>query len=317
MSVITIFVILLAVVFATFAFFTEPSQADKRTRERLAAIGRRPIEEIDDGIMREVTYSRIPLLDRFLRRSGVARNLRQYLEQGKVPWTVGRFVLYSLVLMAVGFAVGNLSITIGYLGWVPGLVLGFMPLSWVLYRRSARMHKFNLALPQAVDLISRGLQAGYSLPSSMFMVAEEISDPIGPEFRRTADEMNFGLPFREALLNLADRFPLEDLRFLVTAILVQKETGGNLVELLDKLAIMLRARIQLRQKVRVFTAQGRLTGAILVALPFVLFIIINMVNPGYSKPMLESETGRNVLYGTLVSMGIGVLLIRRIINIRV
>jgi tight adherence protein B len=179
------------------------------------------------------------------------------------------------------------------------------------------MNLFNTLLPQAVDLIARGLQAGYSLSGAMLMVAEELSDPIGPEFRRAADEVNFGLPFREALLKLADRYPIEDVQFLVTAVLVQSESGGNLVELLQKLAVVLRARIQLKQKVRVFTAQGRLTGMILVAMPFVLFVIMNIVNPGYSKPMLENETGRQIIYGTLVSMAAGVLVIRRIVNIRV
>jgi tight adherence protein B len=317
MSVITIFVILLTVAFAIVAFFTEPSQAEKQTRERLAAVSLRPIEELDADITREVTYSRIPLVDRLLRRSGVARNLRRALEQAKVSWTVGRFVLYSLILMSVGATIGNILIPLGFFGWLVGLLLGILPLIWVLYRRSARMQRLSQQLPQAVDLISRGLQAGYALPNSMVMVADELPDPVGPEFRRTADEMNFGLPFREAVLNLADRYPVEDLQFLITAILVQKETGGNLVELLDKLAVLLRARIQLRQKIRVFTAQGRITGAILVAMPFALFFLLNLINPGYSKPMLQSETGREVIYGTLASMAVGILMIRRIVSIRV
>jgi tight adherence protein B len=316
MSAVTVFLIILAVVFATVAFVTEPSKTEKLTRERLAAVSRRTIDELEEGILRKVTYSRIPFLDRWLQRSTTVRELTRMLEQANVSWTFERFVTYTVLLMMIGAAIGNTLLSVGLLGWL-GALLGWAPLLWVLYRRSVRMNKFNLMLPQAVDLMSRGLQAGYSLPSSLVMVADELSDPIGPEFRRTADEMNFGLPFREALLNLTDRFPMDDLQFLVTAILVQKESGGNLVELLEKLAVMLRARIQLKQKVRVFTAQGRLTGLVLVAMPFVLFFVINLVNPGYSKPMLESETGRKIIYGTLVSMGIGVLVIRRIINIRV
>jgi tight adherence protein B len=316
MSTVTVFLIILAVVFATVAFVTEPSKTEKLTRERLAAVSRRTIDELEEGILRKVTYSRIPFLDRWLQRSTTVRELTRMLEQANVSWTFERFVTYTVLLMMIGAAIGNTLLSVGLLGWL-GALLGLAPLLWVLYRRSVRMNKFNLMLPQAVDLMSRGLQAGYSLPSSLVMVADELSDPIGPEFRRTADEMNFGLPFREALLNLTERFPMDDLQFLVTAILVQKESGGNLVELLEKLAVMLRARIQLKQKVRVFTAQGRLTGLVLVAMPFVLFFVINLVNPGYSKPMLESETGKKIIYGTLVSMGIGVLVIRRIINIRV
>ena len=316
MSLITIFVILLAVVFAVVAYFTQPSDADKRTRERLVELGRRPFEESDEGILKVVTFSQIALVDRWLRSSSWARQLSLMLEQAKLPWTVGIFCLSSVLLSAVGGALGNTWLSVGPVGWL-GVLIGLAPFMWVLYRRSVRMNLFNTLLPQAVDLIARGLQAGYSLSGAMLMVAEELSDPIGPEFRRAADEVNFGLPFREALLKLADRYPIEDVQFLVTAVLVQSESGGNLVELLQKLAVVLRARIQLKQKVRVFTAQGRLTGMILVAMPFVLFVIMNIVNPGYSKPMLENETGRQIIYGTLVSMAAGVLVIRRIVNIRV
>jgi len=175
----------------------------------------------------------------------------------------------------------------------------------------------NQLLPEAVDLMGRALRAGYSLPSAFVMVADEVADPLGPEFRHTADELNYGLPFREALLNLQHRYPMEDLRFLITAILLQKETGGNLVELLDNISALLRARINLRQKVRVYTAQGRMTGVILVAIPFILFILLNLVHPGYSKPLFENDTGRKVVYGALVSMAIGIVAIQRIVNIRV
>jgi tight adherence protein B len=128
--------------------------------------------------------------------------------------------------------------------------------------------------------------------------------------------MSFGLPFREAMVNLFRRFPLPDLQFLIAAILVQKETGGNLAELLDKTAAVLRSRIQLQQKVRVYTAQGRMTGAILIALPFVSFILLNIVRPGYTAPLFETETGRKMIYGTIVSMALGTIFIRRIIQIK-
>ena len=137
----------------------------------------------------------------------------------------------------------------GFYGMVTGLVSGLVPLVYVLYRRAVRFRKFNFCLPDAVDLIARSLRAGHSLPSALVTVAEEIDDPLGPEFRRCADEMNFGMPFREAMMNLFRRFPIQDLQFLVSAILLQRETGGNLAELLDKTAAVLRARIQLQQKV--------------------------------------------------------------------
>ena len=166
----------------------------------------------------------------------------------------------------------------------------WLPWLWLLYKRSVRFRRFNLLLPEAVDLIARSLRAGQSLPMALVTVAEEIADPLGPEFRRCADEMNFGLPFREAMLNLFRRFPLQDLQFLISAILLQRETGGNLAELLDKTAALLRARIHLQQKVKVYTAQGRMTGAILLALPFIAFVLLNLVRPGYTAPLFETET---------------------------
>ena len=172
-------------------------------------------------------------------------------------WTL---LFYSLVVMIVGATIGAWWISVGIVGFMSGMSLGLLPLAWVVYQRSVRLRRLNLQLPEAVDLMARALRTGYSLPSSLVMVAEEMPDPLGSEFRRTSDELNFGLPFQEALRDMARRIPITDLRFLITAILVQKETGGNLVELFDKTVAVLRSRIQLERKVRVYTAQGRLTG---------------------------------------------------------
>jgi|SRR5271157_6064986 len=317
MSMITIFLILLVAVFATVAFFTEPSEDDKRIRARLSGLDRYVATEgREEGIMRRVTFSSIPSLDRFLRSNKFAPKLQLMLEQAKLPWTVGRFFFYSACMVVVGATVGNWLIPLGFIGWIPGLIAGLLPFVWVLYKRSVRFRLFNLQLSDAIDLISRSLRAGHALPSALVLVADEMADPLGPEFRRTADELNYGLPFREAMLNLAVRFPLQDLRFVVSAMLLQKETGGNLAELLDKTAAVLRSRIELKQKVRVYTAQGRMTGAILLALPFVSFIALSIVKPGYGDPLIETEIGRTMIYGALISMTIGFFVIRRIVRVK-
>jgi len=317
MSMITIFLILLVAVFATVAYFTEPSEGDKRVRERLSGLERRQGgEEAEEGIMRQVTFSSIPSLDRFLRENSLAPKLQLTLEQAKVRWTVGRFFSYTAGMVVVGATLGNWWIRAPFLGWVPALALGCAPILWVLYQRASRLRRFNLLLPDAIDLISRALRAGHALPSALVTVGDEMPDPLGPEFRRTSDELTYGLPFREALLNLNRRFPIQDLQFLVSAILVQKETGGNLAELLDKTASVLRSRIQLQQKVRVYTAQGRMTGAILMALPFLCFFALNLVRPGYGDPLFETEIGRKMVYGTLISMTIGFFLIRRVVRVK-
>lgn len=318
MSPITVFLIVLVAVFATLAYFTEPSEADKKIQRRLGGLDRHHLRGEDDQeeIVRQVTFSRVAWLDRFLRETKAALQLQLLLEQAKVPWTVGRFFFYSACMMLVGSLVGHWWIPLGFAGWIPGLTLGLAPFAWVLYKRSVRFRRFNLLLPDAVDLIARSLRAGQSLPMALVTVADEIADPLGSEFRRCADEMNYGMPFREAMLNMFRRFPLPDLQFLVSAILLQRETGGNLAELLDKTAALLRARIQLQQKVKVYTAQGRMTGAVLIALPFIAFVLLNLVRPGYTSPLFESDTGLKMVYGTLVSMALGAFFIRRIIRIK-
>jgi tight adherence protein B len=317
MSMITVFLILLGFVFVTLLYFLEPSETDKRIQQRLSGLDHRLLEDGEQTeIVRRISFSRIAWIDRFLRDTKSALQLHLLLEQAKVHWTVGRFFFYSALLMLVGGIIGNFWIPVGFVGWIPGLGLGLAPFGWVLYRRSDRFRRFNLQLPDAVDLIARSLRAGHSLPSALVNVAEEVADPLGPEFQQCADEMTFGLPFREAMLNLFRRFPLQDLQFLIAAILVQKETGGNLAELLDKTAAVLRSRIQLQQKVKVYTAQGRMTGVILVSLPFASFILLNLVRPGYTSPLFETEVGRKMVYGTLVSMALGAIFIRRIIQIK-
>lgn len=317
MSVLTIFIILLVAAFATMAYFTEPSTVAKRTRERLGMLAHRSSEQAEEGILRDVTFSRIAFLDRYLRKNRLALTLQMMLEQAKVPWTVGRLFVYSAALTFLGVITGKWMAPEGYIGWSPGVLLAFVPLGWVLYQRAGRIRKLNKQLPDAVELMSRALRAGHSLPSSFIMVAEEMVDPLGPEFRHAADELNYGLPFREALLHLEHRYPIEDLRFLVTAILLQRETGGNLVELLDKIAALLHARIKLKDKVRVYTAQGRLTGGILIAVPFMCFFAFNLLKPGYSTPLFNTEIGLKMVYVALGGMVCGIIAIRRIINIQV
>ncbi|MFZ0311363.1 MAG: type II secretion system F family protein [Candidatus Korobacteraceae bacterium] len=317
MPMITVFLIILVAVFATLFLLLEPSETDKRIQERLSTLDHRlAVDGEQTEIVRRVTFSRIPWIDRILRDTKSAPRLQSLLDQAKMRWTVGRFFFYSSCCMLVGAIIGNWWIPVGFVGWIPGLALGLAPFGWVLFRRSDRFRRFNLQLPDAVDLIARSLRAGHSLPSALVNVAEEVADPLGSEFRQCADEMAYGLPFREAMLNLFHRFPLQDLQFLIAAILVQKETGGNLAELLDKTAAVLRSRIQLQQKVKVYTAQGRLTGIILISMPFVSFVLLNIVKPGYTSPLFETETGRKMIYGTLASMTLGAIFIRRIIQIK-
>jgi len=246
-TIVSIFFIVLIAAFAVVALLTEPSKADKLIHSRLVSLDRgtdAPSDKDELSIVKEVTFSTVPAFDKFLRHNRLAVGLHLMIEQCNLKWTVGQVVIITLLLICVGAALGNWWIAPGLLGWLPGLALGFVPYLYLLQKRKRRSRRFAELLPEAIDLMSRGLRAGQALPATIETIAKECDDPLRAEFRRAADEQSFGLPFREAMLNLSRRVPVPDLQFLVTAILVQKETGGNLAEILDKTSHVIRERVR-------------------------------------------------------------------------
>ena len=318
MTLISIFLIILITTFAVVAFFTEPSKTDKLIHSRLVSLDRKRVSSGDDepGIVREVRLSTIPAFDKFLRSNRFAIGLQLLIEQCDVQWTVGRVVFSTLLIICLGASLGNWWIGPGLLGWAPGLALGAAPYLFLLQKRKLRLRRFSELLPEAIDLMSRGMRAGQALPATVETVAQESDDPLRSEFRRAADEQSFGLPFRESMVNLSRRVPLADLQFLVTAILVQKETGGNLAQILDKTSHVIRERVRVSGQMRIRTAQGRLTGWILCGLPFAMFIAMNFVHPGYGRVLFEDPLGQKMVAYAAVLMVIGVLVIRRIVDVK-
>jgi tight adherence protein B len=318
-TVLSIFFIVLITAFAVLAFFTEPSKTDKQIHSRLASLDRKRGLAVDDelSVMREVTFSSIPALDTFLRHNRLATGLCLLIDQSGLQWTIGRVVFTTLVMICVGALLGNWWIAPGLLGWAPGLALGIVPFVFLFKKREWRFRRIVQQLPEAIDLMSSGLRAGQALPSTVETVAREAADPLASEFRRAAVEQSFGLPFRDAMLNLRSRTPVPDLQFLVAAILVQKETGGNLAQILDKTSRMIRERMRVAGEMRIRTAQGRITGWVLCALPFAMFIGMNLLHPGYGRVLFESPLGRTMLKYAAILMVIGVFLIRRIVNITI
>ncbi len=198
-----------------------------------------------------------------------------------------------------------------------GVAVGASPYVTLYLLREIRRRRFDALLPDAVDLMSRGLRAGHSIGSVLEMVGNEIAEPVGTEFRALHKEQSLGLPLREAMMNLIDRMPLDDLRFLATAILLQKESGGNLAQILDKTSAVIRERARLRGQLRIYTAQGRITGWILCAAPFLMFGLISVVNHDYEKTLFTTPLGLKMVYSGLVMMILGVLVIRKIIDVKV
>ena len=196
-------------------------------------------------------------------------------------------------------------------------LLGLIPYGFLLHRRGVRMKRFEEQFPEALDLLSRAIRAGHALQTALGMVADELKEPVGPEFKKTFDQQNFGLPLREALNELAERMPLLDVRFFVTAVLIQRDTGGNLAEILDNLAHVVRERFKIRRQIRVHTAHGRFTGYVLLALPAALAMALQVINPEHMGLLFREHMGQMMLLGAIVMQTIGFLWIRQVIKIEV
>lgn len=261
--------------------------------------------------------STIPWIDRLLRKLELTPRLRRLLYQANLKWTVGGLVL----MCASAFAVtGYLlywrtgAVLFGVLG---GAVFGSAPLGYVYFMRNKRLAKFEEGLPEALDLICSALRVGHSLNSALGLVTRECPDPVGPEFRVTFDEQNYGLELKTALENMVNRMPVQDLRIVVTGILIQKESGGNLAEVLEKTAEVIRERFRLKREIMTHTAQGRLTGMILTALPIVLGCALYFINPDMMSLLWKREIGIKLLYVASGMIVVGGLIIRKIVNMEV
>jgi tight adherence protein B len=193
----------------------------------------------------------------------------------------------------------------------------FMPFAWLKHKRSRRLKKFEEQFPEALDILSRATRAGHAFQTSLGMAADELPDPVGPELKKTFDQQNYGLPLRDAMNELAERVGILDVRFFVTAVLIQRETGGNLAEILDNLAHVVRERFKIQRQVRVHTAHGRFTGYVLLTLPAFLAVALSFINPDHMQLLFRERTGQLMLMGAMVLQAVGYVWIRKVIKIEV
>lgn len=269
------------------------------------------------NLRKDELLSAIPWINRWLLKIEFAPYLRGILYQANLKWTAGVLILMSSVFFVVPTYLIYLRSGMFIISMLIGLLLGFLPYVFVLQKRKRRFAQFEQDLPEALDLMVSSLRAGNSLVSALRLVAFESPDPIGIEFRICFDEQNYGLDLRTAMENLITRVPLQDLRIVVTAILIQKESGGNLAEVLDKASYLIRERFRLRRQVRVHTAQGRLTGWILSLLPVVLGLALYFVNPDTISVLWTRAIGIKLLYAAAGMTLAGGLIIRKIVNMEV
>jgi tight adherence protein B len=274
--------------------------------------------DAEDSVVKRAAGGPLPGVDRLIARTGAGLSLSLLIEQSGVRTTPSAIVLTSLL------AAGVCALA----AWVFGgqqplatagaaLVGGFAPYGWLLHRRSKRLKRFEEQFPEALDLLSRAIRAGHALQTALGMVADELKEPVGPEFKKTFDQQNFGLPLRDALNELAGRIALLDVRFFVTAVLIQRDTGGNLAEILDNLAHVVRERFKIRRQVRVHTAHGRFTGYVLLALPAALAMALSVINPEHMQLLFREHMGQMMLLGAIVMQTIGFIWIRQVIKIEV
>jgi tight adherence protein B len=320
---IAVFIVVALGFFVVASLLDERSSQARLLRERLTSVQktaeREPSKEL--ALLRDEMLSKIPAVDELLRRSQRVSQLQNMLAQADMTLRAGTFLALCIVCgIALGavllFAYQNASYGL-LLGWA-GLIFGFfLPYGLVNHRRSKRFEKFEELFPEAIDTLARAVRAGHAFTTALEMIGAEVSEPVAGEFRKLFEEQKFGLPVRDALLNMTERVPLVDVKFFVTAVMLQRETGGNLAEILDNLSYVIRERFKIMRQVRVYTAQGRLTMVLLMGLPPLIVVIMLMMNPGFIHPLFADPIGHTLVVAGITLQTVGYFVIRKVVRIQV
>jgi|SRR2546430_2503663 len=316
--IVLLFIVVLILSFLVLLYFLKPTAAETAIEQHLTGIEEGRMASADGTtILKREVFSTTPWVDELIRQIPGSLELSRLIKQAGQKWQVNVVLMASVAMALLGWWIASLAISSFGLSIIIGLAIGAAPYIYLYVAREIRFVRFDATLPEAVDLMARGLRAGHAVTAVLEMVGNEVADPVGTEFRAMHEEQALGLPLREAMINLVDRMPRDDVRFLATAILLQKETGGNLAQILDKTAAVMRERARLRGQLRIYTAQGRITGWILCTAPFAMFGLISLVNKNYEKPLFSDPLGIKMIYTGLIMMVIGILAIRKIIDIKV
>jgi tight adherence protein B len=271
-------------------------------------------EPLEQQLLKLDPANKFKWLNVLLQKYHISKRLKTRIIQADINTTPAMILVTAAVLAVIGFVGVSMFINIIALELVAGAVLGYLPMGLLSFKRARRIKQFNAALPEAIDMMGRALRAGHSMTASINIIAEQSVEPVRSEFNEVFKQQNFGLPLRDAMGQMLDRVPSQDLRVVVTGILVQKETGGNLAEILDRTSNTIRERLKIQGEIKTHTAQGRMTGWILCMLPVVMLLVINMINPGYSKVLVDTKIGQMLSYLGVGLLATGGLIIRQIIN---
>lgn len=299
-------------------WFSTQSRAARRFSKRIRSLGGFEADSARRvSLLKERRFADSDRLHEFLRKISLATALDVHLQQAGSSVNVGRLLAWCAAALGGGLLLGTLLMPSMLIALVFATVCGLMPLLIVSRQRARRLDQIQLQLPEVADLIARSLRAGHALPSTLQMVAEEMPEPICSEFRTVSDEVNYGLGLQPAMQRLAERVPIDDLRFLVISVLIQRETGGNLAELMQNIAKLIRERLKLLGQVKALSAEGRLSGWILFLLPIAMALLLSVSNPAYIAKLVVDPVGRTLLAVAVVQMLLGGLWMRSIVNLRV
>jgi tight adherence protein B len=291
----------------------------KKMRMRLAAIEQTAPGPADEemGLLRQEILSQIPAFNRIFLQVRVMKKLHIYIQQSAVEITAGMVLLISLSLATFVTFIGLLAAVPTVLLLIFVAAAATLPFIYIAFRRARRFAKFEELFPDAIDLLARAVRAGHAFTTGLELIAREMPEPVASEFRITYEQQNFGLPLRDALQNLATRMPSSDVNFFVSALQIQRESGGNLAEILDNLSYVVRERFKILRQVKVHTAQGRMTLYLLTALPPAAAVLMYLSNPKYISILFTDPLGHRAVAGAIVLQVLGYLVIRKIIRIKV
>lgn len=289
----------------------------KRIERRLQAMSAGTHAGGEVALVKQRLLSEEPALARLLMRLPRVHEMDRLLMQSGLPWNIARFTGLTLMALVIGLLFGFIM---GF-PLLPVLVLGVafaaVPLLYVYNCKEKRLEKIEQQLPDALDMMSRAMRAGHAFPGALQMVGDESPQPISSEFKLAFDEINYGISLQDALLNLATRVPSTDLRYFVIAVLIQRETGGNLSEVLSNISKLIRERLKLLATIKVLSAEGRLSAWILTILPFALAVVISVLNPKLMSVLWTDEMGKKLMAFAVVMMILGIIWMWRMIKIRV
>ena len=289
-------------------------------RNRLDAIKKtqkRGHVSLELDLLRDELLSDVPWFHQFLEQWSWSGSLRDFVAQAGLKIKPGRLIVFSATLMVGSYLIVHSIYRQPILALLAAPLAALLPFGYVAFKRHQRMRAFEKNFPEAIDLLGRAVRAGHAFTTGLEMIAQELPEPVAGEFRVTFEQQNFGLPLKEALLNLAERIPLIDVRFFVIALLIQKDTGGNLAEILDNLSFVIRERFKIYGEVRIRTAQGRLTAGILIALPPMMGMAVGVVNPDYVGLLFTDPWGPYMLMGAATLQILGSIMLWKIVHIEV